>query len=592
MFKIHFNWSSVGFKLFIVYLGTMIIALPIMGLLSYNKSKQMIETKVGGFALDGVKQANTRLHMLLKDYENRSTMIFSLKELQKEIKNQFEDSYEHSQNIDNINKFFSDFINSQNDTVNVYILGEYGTSIRYSTVAPTISMPIINIFQEEPWYKLIRDANGAVVWLGNQAPFSPRSRDTEPVFTFGRAVKDLSGKMDIVGILLYDVELGDIVKILNDMNLHSPGHSYIVGKNNTIVAASDGSRFMDTFDVSLPDDESGLKTIMHNGEEQLVVYDSVANTDFKIVKMASMDELLKESRQIGLFTVYLIIGFAIMATLLALVVVNHINKPIYLLLQFMKKVRGGDFKAKIVNDRKDEFGLLFDNFNVMVAHIKSLIEELYIQELLKKETQLKMMVSQINAHFLYNTLDSIHWIARVHKVDEISTMIFGLSRYLRLSLNEGRDQATVAEVIELLNSYISIQKVRYQDKFEVQVKADADVLEYRVLKHLFQPLVENAIYHGIEKKKGPGCLSIAWEKREELLVFTVTDDGAGIEPDKLLEIRKMLEDGELISSDNFALKNINSQIKLGYGESYGLDIDSEQGAGTRVTITVPLAGTA
>ncbi|UQZ84653.1 Sensor histidine kinase YpdA [Paenibacillus konkukensis] len=588
MFKWKLNWKSVGFKLFIVYFGSIVISLPIIGMLSYNKSKETIESKVGGFALDSVKQANYRLNMLLKDYENRAALIFSLKELQMEIKNQFDDNYSHIRNVDYINKFFSDFINSQNDTVNLYIFGEYGSSMRYSTVSTTISMPIINIFQDEPWYKQVRDADGAVVWLGQQAPFAPHDGNEMPVFTFGRAIKDLSGNMDIIGIFLYDVNMEEIVQILSDISVHSPGQSFIINKDGVIIGDSDGTQYKQMLPIKLPDDESGMETVQLDGKEQLVVYDSITNTDFKTVKIASIDELLEDSRHIGMYTVYLIITFAVAGTLLAFALVRHMNKPIYLLLQFMNKVRDGEMKAQITDRRKDEFGLLFEHFNLMVAHMKNLIEELYIQQLLKKDIQMKMMVSQINAHFLYNTLDSIHWIARVYKADEISSMIFHLSKYLRLSLNEGRDIATVREVIELVESYISIQKVRYQDKFDVQIDTASDVYDCMVLKHIFQPLVENAIYHGIEKKKGKGYLRICWKQDGDSLVFSVEDNGAGIAEAKLSEIRSVLENGEFISEGNFALKNINSQIKLGYGDPYGLDIESEQGAGTRVTVTIPL----
>ena len=164
----------------------------------------------------------------------------------------------------------------------------------------------------------------------------------------------------------------------------------------------------------------------------------------------------------------------------------------------------------------------------MVSRIKELINELYVQKLLEQGLQLKMLGSQINAHFLYNTLDSVHWIARIHKVDDISTMIFGLSKYLRLSLSEGRDEVTSVEIVHLIDSYIMIQKVRYQDKFALHLHVDESLAEYKVFKFIFQPIVENAIYHGLEKKPGKGRLDVSFIQEGDCLKFIVVDDGAGI----------------------------------------------------------------
>ncbi|MDB4867766.1 MAG: histidine kinase, partial [Cohnella sp.] len=170
-----------------------------------------------------------------------------------------------------------------------------------------------------------------------------------------------------------------------------------------------------------------------------------------------------------------------------------------------------------------------------------------------------------------------------------STMIFGLSKYLRISLSEGKDFVTVQESAELLESYLSIQKVRYQDKFTVNMNImDPTILHCQVLKFVFQPLVENAIYHGLENKKGSGRLDITWRNIGQILYFEVEDDGIGIETAKLAELTEVLENDEVVGEQNFALRNMNTQIKLNYGKEYGLFIDSTLGVGTKVTLVIPL----
>ncbi|SDO43174.1 two-component system, sensor histidine kinase YesM [Paenibacillus sp. yr247] len=586
----HLKWRSVGYKLFILFFVSMSMSIMIMGYLSYHKANDIISSKVSQVALQTVQQANRRLELLLNEYANRSLIVFGNREIQKGILGEYQESYDRSHNNQQIANFLSNLVNVKNDTLNIYILGEGSASFRLSSNGFAELPMVSKDDQAQEWYKQIIAADGQVVWYGIRPTFikQKNNEDDKPVFVLGRALKNFDHINQNIGVLIMEFNPEPIQNFMSEVDFQAQGTTFIVDQNNTVVADSNDSRLMQPSGLNLPSIRSGFLTNVVDGKEMMVVFDQSKITDWKFVGMAPIQNLVSDSREIGYYTVYLVIGFSIVAIALALMFAKQMHKPVRMLFWSMRRAREGDFDVQITDVRSDEFGMLFHSFNTMVTRIKNLIDEVYIQKLLKKETQLKMMASQINAHFLYNTLDSIHWISRIYKVDEISTMIFGLSKYLRISLSEGNDFVTVKESAELLESYLSIQKVRYQDKFMVNMNMDPKILHYRVLKFVFQPLVENAIYHGLENKRGSGRLDISWRMEGQILYFEVEDDGIGIESEKLAELTEVLESDEVVGEHNFALRNINTQIKLAYGKEYGLFIDSTLGVGTKVTLVIPL----
>ncbi|BFT71978.1 sensor histidine kinase [Paenibacillus sp. P36] len=586
----HLKWRSVGYKLFILFFASITISIMLMGYLSYHKANEIISSKVSQVAWQTIQQANRRLELIMNEYDNRSLLIFGNKEIQKGILGEYRDSYDQSYNNQQIGKFLSNLVNVKNDTLNIYILGERSASYRFTNTGFTELPMVSKVEKEQDWYKQIKAANGQVVWYGIRSPLvkSTIDQDNKPVFVMGRSLKNFDNLDQTLGVLIMEFNPELIQQFLSEVDFQAQGTTYIVNQDDTVVADSDGSLSMRPAGLNLPPNPSGYLTDRVDGKDLMVVYDQLKINDWKLVGMAPIQNLVSDSRKIAYYTVYLVIGFSVVAIALAFLFAKQMHKPVRMLLWSMRRAREGDFDVQIMDERKDEFGMLYHGFNTMVTRIKDLIDEVYIQKLLKKETQLKMMASQINAHFLYNTLDSIHWISRIYKVDEISTMIFGLSKYLRISLSEGNDFVTVKESVELLESYLSIQKVRYQDKFTVNMNIDSAMLNHKVLKFVFQPLVENAIYHGLENKRGKGRLDIRWKMDGQILHFEVEDDGIGIQPNKMAELTAMMASDEWEGEHNFALRNIHSQIQLTYGKEYGLSIESTPGSGTTVKLVLPL----
>jgi len=604
---------SVGYKMFALYFVSMTLSAALIGYFSYRKSTDIIGMKVGQLALETVRQADERIGSILADYQNRSQLLLGFRALQKGFLDDFQDNYDRIRTKMEINNFISTTLNAENDLANLYLFGEKANSYRYGEAENFVVLPAAGPdITGADWYREIEAADGRVVWLGMRPPItygspsyglvSYKAEEPAPkagaggssvVFAFGRAIKDIYGTNETIGVALFEMKPYPIRDILKQINFDSSGFTFMVDERSRIVGTPGDERpaGLETFSADALKGERGMTRTRIAGRDTVLVYDSMRVDGWKLIGMAPADHFVRDSLEIRGFTVALAIGLMFVAVGLAFVAAREMSKPVYRLMKAMRTAREGDFRVRIDEKRRDEFGILYDSFNLMVSRLKSLIDELYVQRLLQTELKLKMMASQINAHFLYNTLDSIHWISRMYKADEISTMIFGLSNYLRISLSGGKQEVAVREAVRLIDHYLDIQRIRYQDRFVVRIACDEELRDYVVLKPVFQPLVENAIYHGLEKKKGRGRLDIRWKKEGDRLVYEVIDDGAGIPPGRLAEIRRTLESPELIGDGEscFALKNIHSQLKLAYGDGCGPWIESEPGRGTRVRLSVPLA---
>lgn len=241
--------------------------------------------------------------------------------------------------------------------------------------------------------------------------------------------------------------------------------------------------------------------------------------------------------------------------------------------------------------------MLGRRFNMMMRRIKKLIALVERQERQKREAELRSLQAHIKPHFLYNTLDTIQWLARKNGAHEVTEVVKSLSRLFRIGLSKGNEIIPLVDEIEHINSYLKIQETRYRSKLNYSIEMDPEIRQCFVLKLILQPIVENAIYHGIKQRRGPGHIHIAVRAADEkTLRLTVTDDGVGMREDILAELQKELqqvgsgEEKEIKSGEisGYGIKNVQARIRLTFGEAYGLSVESAPGKGTTVTILHPL----
>ncbi|MCA2000875.1 MAG: sensor histidine kinase, partial [Chloroflexi bacterium] len=227
---------------------------------------------------------------------------------------------------------------------------------------------------------------------------------------------------------------------------------------------------------------------------------------------------------------------------------------------------------------------------IMIGKIKELLDSKIKEQEELKKAELRALQAQINPHFLYNTLDTIIWMAESKQTGQVVKIVSALSNFFRISLSKGMDWITIGEEVERVRNYLTIQKMRYRDILDYKIDVSEDVAENTILKLILQPLVENALYHGIKNKRQGGTISVrARRKNENEIMLEVEDDGIGFTPEKLKKLRAELEDdsGDIKLESGFGIGNVNRRIRLYYGKPYGLSIESEYASGTRVTLVIP-----
>lgn len=334
---------------------------------------------------------------------------------------------------------------------------------------------------------------------------------------------------------------------------------------------------------------SGAKVVEMHGEKLLLSY-SKGDNGWEYFYAVPLSTLTKELNSIKLFVVLLIGAWLLMSIPIMLLLTSFLTAPIKNLLLSMRRFQNGQFDEKVEIKYGDEIGYLSQGYNNMVANIKSLVDDVYVLRLREQEAELKALQAQINPHFLYNMLDTIFWEAEAAGQDRISEMIVNLSRLFRLSLNRGKSFTSVAKERELLELYLSLQKMRFRDTLDYRIDIPRELDDFVMLKLILQPFVENAIVHGIERKRGGGRVQVSGARDGDDLLFVIEDNGSGMGTEELAKLTEMRSESDVNvarETSGYAIRNVNERLKHYYKDRYRLSCDSKPGEGTRVEIRIP-----
>lgn len=336
-------------------------------------------------------------------------------------------------------------------------------------------------------------------------------------------------------------------------------------------------------------ESKGFMEISIRGEKFMAAYERYGRSGIMVVEFLPLDSL-KNDRLVILQTVlFIFLGGVTLGLILSLIFTNQVRKPINRLVEHLSGIAAGDFAQDKTIESEDEIGTIGKVVNKMSGQIEQLLEERVEDEKERSSLELKMLQAQINPHFLYNTLDSIKWIAVIQKNSGIVKAVTALSGLLRNMAKGFNEKVTLQKELDFLNDYVIIEKMKYVEIFDVIIEVDEpELYAAKVIKLTLQPLVENSIFSGIEPNGKNGLIKIHAYAEEEKLYLTVYDNGIGIKAEKLsgiLEGRETL-DGERMSG--IGLVNVDRRIKLAYGEEYGLKVESKEGEFTRITVVTPL----
>ena len=314
--------------------------------------------------------------------------------------------------------------------------------------------------------------------------------------------------------------------------------------------------------------------------------------DYIYLEAVAMEETRRAiSSNVSTTLLVLVLGVAALIAftfVLSSGISKKITDPIREMCRTTEQFAGGDFSVRFHAGSGDEIETLADSFNSMVGEISALVEDVKKEQANLKDAELRLLQEQINPHFLYNTLDAIMWLVESGQNDKAVSMVSSLSGFFRTTLSKGREWVTVREEKSHIESYLEIQKFRYADILDYAINIPEEMDGFSLMKLMLQPIVENALYHGIKNKRGRGFIRVSGRMGDGELFFIVEDDGIGMRQKELDRMRKLIS-GEITEElpHGFGIANVAQRIRLHYGEKYGIEVESAYGEGCRVTVRIP-----
>lgn len=556
-------------------IAIVLIALPVIAIsITYSRTvKEIIKNKYTDTAIQSVFETGDKIDFILQDIEEFSTVIISNTNLLEMLKNESEYGYDDFKNT------LRGFITSRDD-IEVIDLVMQGRKYSIGATKITSAYSI---------QKALMDSSGQPVWL-------PTKKENIEIlsgifdkyyFTLARRIIDFN-TLDDYGYLMINMEeviLEQAYKsLIDDENVEL----FICDKNGVIISHPDKSKIGTTIRYKryanevLTSKDNNSYVQYKDKIDKVAIYSTIDSNGWKIIKTISTGYLYEEINNIQKY--FLLGGFLYGIVIILFMIFFSIRytEPMMKMKKVINKVEQGDLTVRTEVHSNDEIGQLGDSLNNMISEMEVLIDKLVKEEQAKKEVELEALHAQINPHFLYNTLNTIKWMAKIQGNKSVSRAITALIKLLRISTNLGRDMITLEEEIDYVKNYIVIQKLRFNEAINLNYNIDSNCLGLTVPKLFLQPIVENSIIYGIGDENNELNIEIKAFTREEDLIIEITDDGPGIEDTILEKIFKSQTDRNKFSK--VGLNNVNQRIKLYCGSDYGLQIETKVGAGTLVRV--------
>ncbi len=441
----------------------------------------------------------------------------------------------------------------------------------------------------EELMKQINATNGVNIWL----PMEPRSlmvADPGAIYlTLGKKIIDIQTG-DTLGSLVLSIKETSFSQIFKGLLEKEQRTYFIVDRWNRIISSSDDSDRMkrlnkDEIGIWLSKAKQFNQILDYKGESMLITCRPFDTMDWRLITATPISQIYADVWRTGRWIITVLIVVAIVAIWVSQLLSRHLARPIKALKNAMLDVESGQWDTEIDTASQDEIGSLSRSFKRMRERIQELIFQVNVEEGQKRAYELALISAQIKPHFLYNTLDAIYVLAQMNRMEQVSQTTKALADFYRVALSGGAEIITLKEEIKNVIDYLTIQKIRYADVFDYEIDLPYALENERIVKMTIQPLVENAIYHGLKEQREFGHLKIAAFKTAEGYSVLVNDNGLGIAKER---IQKILSVPLSDNSRHFGLFSVNRRIELYYGKPYGIEINSELGEGTSILVSLPL----
>lgn len=409
------------------------------------------------------------------------------------------------------------------------------------------------------------------------------------VVSLSRAVELTNNGKITHGVLLVDMNFSGIEQICKNINIGKTGYVYLIDGDGEIIYHPRQqliySNLIGESNREAARLEDGNHTEIFGGKKRMVTVKTVGYTGWKLVGITPVADITSDYHQMSIFAVCIMFFAIFTLVLINMFVSSRIANPIKALEKSVRKLENGENDVEISISGSYEIQHLGKAIKSLVNQMHSLMDNIVIEQESKRKSELNSLQAQINPHFLYNTLDSIVWMIENENYDGAIIMVTALARLFRISLSKGKNIITVRDELEHAKNYLTIQNIRYKNKFTYEIKAEESILECGIIKLIVQPLIENAIYHGMEFMSGDGEILVKAYRQEDLYI-DIIDNGLGM-PQEVADDLLTNEGKSKGSGSGIGLKNVNERIQLYFGTDYGLEIYSEPDEGTTIRIHMP-----
>ena len=578
------KFKSIQSVIFAVLSVLLLGAVIIITVISLSYTRQSVFENSSLYTQTIIQQMNQNIDSYIDYMENTSYLVSSNEDVQKYL---FGDTADPEAR-DRILSQFETILDSRSDILNLGIIAENGRMLINN--GQRLTNQDLDIHSQE-WYTNALEGRESV-YLTSSHVQHIISGERPWVITLSRGIrnKEMGTGQEKEGVFFIDLNYSAISELCDQSMVGNQGYAFIVDADGNIVYHPQQQQLYNELQTE------NIDLVMNAGSDIVTWGDGInkkmysisrsEKTGWTVVDCVRVEELLRRSNEAQSIYVLVAIGLMAVALFFSRFVAKSITLPIQRLCDSMERVQEGDFSVSdIVVDSENEIGSLTKSFNVMTQRIHELMAQNIREQEAKRKSELKALQSQINPHFLYNTLDSIIWMAEGKKNEEVVLMTASLARLLRQSISNEDELVSIGQETEYARGYLTIQKMRYKDKLEFWIEVEPSILNIRLIKLVLQPVIENAIYHGLKYKESRGLLLVKGFMKNGNAVLQVIDDGVGMDQETLDHIYERHKVD--YHSNGVGIYNVQKRLQLYYGNEYGIVYESKPGEGTTATITIP-----
>ncbi|MDF2614651.1 MAG: putative sensor with domain [Clostridia bacterium] len=585
---------SLKNKIFVSNTLIIIVALLFFAILSNEAFSKALMERTKRSSIREIDLININLDTMINSVEDYSRVIASEYRLQKELATFKHTSTEDQVLLKNLrirtamSEIVSNIISPNTQIAGIAVFVDKKVIYSGYSIDEKSVNKIIHNEHLEKAYEMQRPT-----WRG-LAPLEFIDRRKNDVFSVSKLIRD-KNTGNALGVVTLFVNEVNISNIYTKNIVNKEDSYYIVDENDKVISSYDKSNLYQDIEEVLKIKGNAYRKLEKNGTLLItdkkipILYSIKAYGKFgwKVISVSGLEEIVREKNKIKSIIIWTLILCVIIVFITSYIISHTVTKPIYLLLGTMEKIKNGNIKIRACETINGEVGILASGFNTLMNQLEESMEQIYKEQKLKRENELKLLQSQIKPHFLYNTMETISSFIKLDMKEYALTTIQYLSNFYKISLSRGNEIITVEEEVKIIESYLSIQRLRYAEYMDYTLNFDNEVLKYTIPKLTIQPLVENAIYHGLKQSQNKGMIFVKGYIKDDYIAIEVLDTGIGLPKERLEEISKF---GLLKESDSrsFGLRSVDERLKLLYGSDSGISIESVQGEYTLVTVSIPL----